>query len=473
MKTFQNTERKSFKTPNENLSKHRKALDNTGKACIIEKKKAGEKMVKQYRERLAEKTLEIKLNSSGCVVVSGPKFCGKSTMCERFAKSVTPLKTTNAIELALADPRSALLGEKPHLIDEWQKAPEIWNEIKDDLDREYEFGKFILTGSTTPANPERIQHSGAGRITRMSLKPFTLYESGESTGSVSLSDLFRDPEKRFPTRFAAENKIGLSDIAFLICRGGWPVSVMAKKEYALHVTKNYYDGLFVLENESDEFAAFLKSKNIELLQAVLRSFARNISTQAKRTGMIQDILASGARGTLDDDTFASYERILKDLFIIFDLPAWNLNLRTSVSVRTAPTRHFVDTSIAAAALGINPADLMNDMKSFGYFFEDFAVRDLSVYAEAIGGELKHYRDSSGQEVDAIIELENGDYCAVEIKIASDKNISDGISSLNGFEKKVFKSGLKKPQFKMLLTSHGGCYRTEGGIFVVPISCPKN
>lgn len=430
-------------------------------------------LAKKYIKRLAEKTLEIKLNSSGCVVVSGPKFCGKSTMCERFAKSVTPLKTTNAIALALADPRSALSGEKPHLIDEWQKAPEIWNEIKSDLDEEYEFGKYILTGSTTPANPERIQHSGAGRITRMTLKPFTLYESGESTGIVSLSNLFEDNYDSFPTVYANENKISLSDIAFLLCRGGWPISVMAKKEYAINVTKNYYDGLFVIENESDEFAAFLKNKNIELLQIILRSFARNVSTQAKRTGMIRDILESGARESLDDDTFLSYEKVLKDLFIIYDLPAWNLNLRTSVAVRTAPTHHFIDTSIATAALRINPADLLNDLKSFGYFFEDFAVRDLSVYAESIGGELKHYRDSSGQEVDAIVELENGDYCAVEIKIASDQNIADGVSSLKSFEKKLYESGLKTPKFKMILTSHGACYKNVDGIFVVPISCLKN
>ena len=430
-------------------------------------------MPKQYTNRLAEKTLEAKLNSSGCVLVSGPKFCGKSTMCERFAKSVTPLKTSNSIELARSDPRSALSGETPHLIDEWQKAPDIWNEIKNDLDEEYEFGKYILTGSTTPANPEKIQHSGAGRITRMTLKPFTLYESGDSSGIVSLSGLFENPSEAFPTRYANDNKTGLADIAFLICRGGWPISVLAKKEYAISVTRNYFDGLFVVENESDEFAAFLKNKNLDLLQTVLKTFARNVSTQAKRTGMIKDILESGARGSLDDDTFSSYEKILKDLFIIFDLPAWNLNLRTSVSVRTAPTHHFIDTSIAAAALGINPADLMNDMKSFGYFFEDFAVRDLSVYAESIGGELKHYRDSSGQEVDAIVELENGEYCAVEIKIASDKNIKEGIASLNRFENKMSENGMRTPKFKMILTSHGACYKTPGGAFIVPISCLKN
>ena len=430
-------------------------------------------MVSGYKTRLAEKTLENKLNSSGCVLVSGPKFCGKSTMCERFAKSVTPLKSTGAIELALADPRSALQGEKPHLIDEWQKAPEIWNEIKNDLDNKYEFGKYSLTGSTTPANPERIQHSGAGRITRMTLKPFTLFESGESTGAVSLAKLFSHNHGDFTTIYASDNKISLSDIAHFICRGGWPISIIAKKEYAVDVTKNYYDGLFVVENESDEFAAFLKNKNVDLLQIILRSYARNISTHAKKTSMIRDILESGVRSSLDDDTFSSYEKILKDLFIIYDLPAWNLNLRTSVSVRTAPTHHFIDTSIATASLGINPGDLLGDLKSFGYFFEDFVIRDLSVYAESIGGSLKHYRDSSGQEVDAIVELSNGDYCAAEIKIASEKNIAEGVASLERFEKKMVENGLRKPLFKMLLTSHGACYMTKGGIFVVPVSHLKN
>ncbi|MBQ9558201.1 MAG: ATP-binding protein [Clostridia bacterium] len=430
-------------------------------------------MVKEYRRRLAEKNLETKLNSSGCVMVSGPKFCGKSTMCERFAKSVTPLNTTDAIELALADPRSALLGARPHMIDEWQKAPEIWNEIKSDLDDDYEFGKYIITGSTTPANPAQIQHSGAGRIARMTLKPFTLYESGESTGSVSLSALFESGGEKFVPTYSSENATGLTDIAFLVCRGGWPIALKAKKKYALEVTKNYFDGLFVVENESDEFAAFLKNKNIELLKTILRSFARSISTQAKKAGMINDILASGVRDSLDEDTFSSYEKVLKDLFIIYDLPAWNLNLRTTVAVRTAPTHHFVDTSIAAAALGISPADLMNDMKSFGLFFEDFAVRDLSVYAESIGGTLKHYRDSSGQEVDAIIELESGCYCAVEIKIASEANVKEGISSLNSFNNKLIGSGLKTPAFRMVLTSHGACYKAEDGIFVVPITCLRD
>ena len=428
--------------------------------------------VKDYISRLAEQTLLTKLNSSGCVVVTGPKFCGKSTMCEEFAKSVTALKTTNSIELAKADPKSALIGANPHLIDEWQKAPEIWNVIKDDLDSDYQFGKYILTGSTTPIEPSKIQNSAAGRITPMMLKPFTLFESKESSGVISLSGLF-NKEYSFTTVYDNQNPISLSDIAFYICRGGWPIAVKAKKEYAINVTNNYYNGLFTIEDESDEFAEFLKNKNIDLLKLVLKTLARNISTQAKNTSMISDIIASGERSVLDDDTFISYKKTLEDLFIVYDMPAWNLNLRTSVAVRTAPTHHFVDTSIATSALGIKPADLMNDLKSFGFFFEDFAVRDLSVYAESLGAELKHYRDSSGLEVDAIIKLPNGEYGAVEIKIASEKNVSEGISSLNSFSKKMKENELKLPSFRMILTSHGSCRKTEDNIYIVPINLLRN
>lgn len=428
--------------------------------------------VKDYISRLAERTLVTKLNSSGCVIVTGPKFCGKSTMCEEFANSVTALKTTNSIELAKSDPRSALFGDRPHLIDEWQKAPEIWNVIKDDLDSDYQFGKYILTGSTTPIDPCQIQNSAAGRITPMMLRPFTLFESGESLGLVSLKELFRN-DYSLNVLYENQNQISLSDIAFYICRGGWPIAVKAKKEYAINVTSNYFNGLFTIEDESDEFAEFLKNKNIELLKLVLKTLARNISTQAKNTTMISDIIASGERSVLDDDTFLSYKKTLEDLFIVYDMPAWNLNLRTSVSVRTAPTHHFVDTSIATAALGIRPVDLLNDLKSFGLFFEDFAVRDLSVYAESLGAELKHYRDSSGLEVDAIVKLPNGDYGAVEIKIASEKNISEGISSLNSFYKKMKDNKLKLPSFRMILTSHGVCRKTEEDIYIVPINLLKD
>lgn len=431
-------------------------------------------MTDRYIKRLAEDALKLNLSSMGCVLVTGPKFCGKSTMCAQYAKSVTELKTANAIGLAKADPRSALVGEHPHLIDEWQKVPDIWNYIKSDLDHDYVFGKYIITGSTTPVGTQQIQHSGAGRIVSMTLKPFTLYESGESLGIVSLSSLFEEDDYEFKSLFDYDNSISLNDIANLICRGGWPLaSKVSNPEQAIRVTKNYYRGLFTIEDENDDFSLFLKGKNIDLLTLILKSYARNISTQAKKTKMISDIIESGNRSKLDEDTFDTYVKVLKDLFIVYDMPAWNLNLRSSVSVRTAPTHHFVDTSIATACLGINPSDLLNDLNSFGLFFEDFAIRDLSVYAESIDATIKHYRDSSGQEVDAIIELPNGKYGAIEIKLADPDNIEKGANSLKLFEKRVVASNHEAPKFKMVLTSHGSCYRREDGVCVVPISCLKN
>ena len=427
--------------------------------------------IKDYIPRLAEKALERKLHSCGCVVVSGPKFCGKSTLCNEYAKSVTTLKTTNAIGMARMDPASALIGDNPHLIDEWQKAPEIWNIIKDDLDKDYQFGKYLLTGSTTPVDPSKIQNSAAGRITSLKLRPFSMLESNESSGVISLSGLF-DKNYEFTTVFAQHNPVSLSDIAHIICRGGWPVAVKAEKEYALDITESYYDGLFTIEDESDEFADFLKNKNIELLKIILKSFARHISTETKNTSMIRDILESGERSKLADETFLAYKKTLEDLFIIYDMPAWNLNLRTSVAVRSAPTHHFVDTSIATSALGIKPADLLNDLRSFGFFFEDMAVRDLSIYAESFGGELKHYRDSNDLEVDAILKLRNGEYGAIEIKIASEKNINEGIDSLARFERKMRDSNLKTPAFKMVLTSHGASFKVKD-TYIVPISLLRN
>lgn len=423
-----------------------------------------------YVARLAENELERKLHSSGCVVVAGPKACGKTTLSKRYSRTGVSLRDKKTLELATADPKMMLEGEKPHLIDEWQKVPEIWNLIKGDLDDEYIFGRYIITGSTTPVDPTEIQHSGAGRMSFLELKPFSLFESRETLGKVSLSKLFSDPSAEIIPFL--DNKISLRDIAYLMCRGGWPISLKAEKEYAVETTQNYYDGLFTIEDENDDFYAFLKDKDISLLKLILKEYARNISTQAKRTSMIKDILESGERSSLSEITFSKYVDVLQRLFIIYELPAWNLNLRTSVAVRNAPTHHFFDTSIALSALDINEEDLLSDLKSFGFFFEDFALRDLSIYANSIRGKLKHYRDSSGQEVDCIIELNNGKYAAIEVKIASDKNIQEGVKSLLSFEDKMKNNKIKMPLFKMIVTSHGPCYRSKEGIYIVPINCLK-
>lgn len=426
-----------------------------------------------YISRLAENELDWKLHTSGAVLVTGPKFCGKSTLCGHFAKSSYILNTDSQIAFAEADPKLILLGESPRLIDEWQKVPDIWNQAKENLDKKYEFGKYILTGSTTPLEPGKIKHSGTGRISRLELRTLSLYEAKNSIGSVSLKALFDKSVIGYEEMVNSMNdNSSLKDILFYMCRGGWPISVKADRKYAVGVTKNYYDGLFVIKDEDDDYARFLKNKNIDLLKLILKEYARSISSETKKSKMIDDVVSSGERESLNEITFDSYVKILKDLFIVFDLPAWNLNLRSSVAVRNTPTRHFFDTSIALAALNVGPANLLNDLNSLGLFFEDFAIHDLIVYASSLGASFKHYRDSNGMEVDAIIELPDGRYGAIEIKIASERNIEHGIKTLNAFEKAMERNLIKKPSFKMILASHGHCY-TKDGVNIVPITCLKD
>ncbi|MDE6451443.1 MAG: DUF4143 domain-containing protein [Odoribacter sp.] len=419
-----------------------------------------------YYQRLIEKEIELKLRTSGAVVVAGPKFCGKTTTCMLYQKSFVKLNTKQAINMARINPKAVLEGETPRLIDEWQKAPDIWNQVKDDLDFDYRFGKYILTGSSTPVNKTEVHHSGAGRITSVKMRPMSLWESKESKGIVSLSDLF-DGGKNFPWDMNTE--FTLDDVAFLVCRGGWPISVQAPKDIALEITKNYYNGLFVFEDcENERF----RNKKPEVLKMIMRSYARHISTKAAISTIIADVRQSNER-TMDTKTFDDYMEALKDLYIIEDLPAWNPNIRSKTSIRSTPTRHFVDTSIACRALGIGSEELKRDLESFGLFFEDFAIRDLSVYAHAINGRVTHYRDNAGLECDAVLHLENGHWGAIEIKLGGDERIEDGARALKILRNKITeKSDEKAPDFLMVLTAVGGAYRREDGIYVVPINLLK-
>ena len=421
------------------------------------------KWLVMYYQRLIEKEIELKLRTSGAVVVAGPKFCGKTTTCMLYQKSFVKLNTKQAIDMARINPRAVLDGETPRLIDEWQKAPDIWNQVKDDLDFDYRFGKYILTGSSTPVDKTEVHHSGAGRITSVKMRPMSLWESKESKGIVSLSDLF-DGGKHFPWDMNTE--FTLDDVAFLICRGGWPISVQAPKEIALEVTKNYYNSLFVFEDcENERF----RNKKPEVLKMIMRSYARHISTKAAISTIIADVRQSNER-TMDTKTFDDYMEALKDLYIIEDLPAWNPNIRSKTSIRSTPTRHFVDTSIACRALGIGPEELKRDLESFGLFFEDFAVRDLSIYANAINGTVTHYRDNAGLECDAVLHLEDGRWGAIEIKLGGDERIEDGARALKILRHKITeKSDEKAPDFLMVLTAVGGAYRREDGVYVVPIN----
>lgn len=419
-----------------------------------------------YYERLIEEEIALKLRTSGAVLVAGPKFCGKTTTCLRYQKSFVKLNTKQAIELAKLNPKAVLEGETPRLIDEWQTVPDLWNQVKDNLDFDYRFGKFILTGSSTPADKTEVHHSGAGRITPVKMKPMSLFESNESKGIVSLKDLF-DGENDI--KINGNESFTIDDIAFLMCRGGWPISVLADKEIALEITKNYYNGLFLFEDSDNER---FRNKNPEVMRMILRSYARHISTEAAASTIIEDVKQSNER-SMDPKTFGDYMEALRDIFIIDDLQAWNPNIRSKTSIRTTPTRHFVDTSIACRALSIGPDNLKRDLNSFGLFFEDFAVRDLSVYAATLHGEVRHYRDNAGLECDAVVHLEDGRWGAIEIKIGGEKLIEEGATSLKTLRKKIVeKSNENAPSFLMVLTAVGPSYRRKDGVFVVPINLLK-
>lgn len=420
-----------------------------------------------YFTRYVEREIARKLRTSGAVVVAGPKFCGKTTTSMLFQKSFIKLNTKQVIDLAKLDPKQVLEGDYPRLIDEWQTVPDIWNQVKDNLDFDYQFGKFILTGSSTPADKADIHHSGAGRISPVKMKTMSLFESKESKGTVSLLDLF-EGKKNFKTDI--NTGFTLDDIAFLICRGGWPISVIADQEIALEITKNYYNSLFLFDSSDNEL---FRNKKPEVMRMILRSFARNISTQAPYSTIIKDVRQSNER-TMDPKTFDDYMDALKDLYIIDDINAWIPNIRSKTSISSTPTRHFTDTSIACSALLIYPSDLKNDLKTFGLFFEDFAVRDLSIYAAALGGEVRHYRDNTGLECDAVIHLEDGRWGAVEIKLGGDGLIEEGAATLKKLKNKIeTKSDEVSPSFMMILTAIGPGYQREDGIFVVPINLFKD
>lgn len=414
-----------------------------------------------YYKRYVEEEIRRRLRSSGAVLIKGPKFCGKSTTARLFAKSSLVLDGESVVSSVRISPKDALIGEKPRLIDEWQRAPQLWDAIKSDLDKEYVFGKYILTGSATPADTSSIFDSGAGRISILPMYTLSLYESGESSGRVSLGSLFKG--EGFSPRY--DDGPGLRDIAYLLCRGGWPISVLSEKgEAALDSTRYYYEGLF---NFSDSDNSAYRSKDSELLTSLLKSYARNVSTEAGFSVIKGDL---GTSRDLTPYTFNQYVRTLRDLFIIADLPAWSPAIRSKTAIRTTPTIHFIDTSLAACALGLSPDDLLGDFRTFGFFFEDFAIRDLRIYASALGGELRHYRDGSGLECDAILHLRDGSWGAIEIKIGGEEAIEKGAKSLTRLKEKMgAKSDLKGPSFLMVLTGVGPTYQRKDGVYVVSIT----
>lgn len=416
----------------------------------------------KYLKRYVEKDIELALKTSGVVIVEGPKFCGKTTTSKKFAKSVFALDSNEKITFAESNPRSTLLGETPRLIDEWQNVPDLWNYARSEIDnREEKFGQLIFTGSSTPADKNKIYHSGAGRIVKVLMRPMSLYESCELVGDVSLSSLFNLQDKVFQIN---EN-INLQDIAFYICRGGWPLSLNEDRNLALQITKNYSSTLFEFENSKNKK---FRNKKTEIFKMILRSYARHVSTEVKKSTILKDINENDDRN-LNIETLDEYLEALNDLYIIKDINAWNPNLRSKTTITTSPTRHFVDTSIAANALGISPSDLLNDPNTFGLFFEDFAVNQLSIYAQQLEGEIRHYRDGNGLECDAILHLNNGQYALIEIKLGGTTLIKQASDHLTSLKNKIINAGMKLPTFSMILTATGNAYTLDNGIHVVPVT----
>ena len=417
----------------------------------------------EYKKRISDELLKEKLAGKGAVLIEGPKWCGKTTCAEQIAKSILymddPKTKKQNLMMADTNPETLLMGNTPRLIDEWQLAPKLWDCIRFEVDKRRDFAQFILTGSSVPANMDEVSHTGTGRFSRLRMRPMSLMESGESSCEVSLKALFEGKKGIY-----GESRVTLEEVAYLVCRGGWPLSTYLTGKLALNQAFDYFDSVV--------YADISKVDNVkrdpEKARRILRSYARNLGTQASNDTIVSDIASNNdsiSRGTVD-----SYIEALNKIFVIEDMKAWNTNLRSKTAIRTSDTRYFVDPSIAAAALGFGPGDLMNDLNTYGLMFENLVIRDLRIYAQALDGEVYHYRDKSGLECDAVVHLRNGHYGLVEIKLGGDALISEGCSSLLKLAGRIDTEKTNAPSFLMVLTANGNmAYRNKDGIFIVPIS----
>ena len=424
--------------------------------------------MKNYKRRIADRLLKNKLEGKGAVLVEGPKWCGKTTTCEQIAKTILylsdPAKQPQYLAMADMDPKRLLKGETPLLLDEWQLAPKLWDAIRFEVDHRDDLGQFILTGSAVPASYDDIHHTGTGRIAWLKMRPMSLYESGDSTGEVSLGELFKSPENVYGL-----NHLNMDRLAFALCRGGWPQATKLNGDVALEQAFDYYESVV----RSDISRVDGVSRNPERVKRLMRSYARNQGTQVSAELLKQDVKANDS-SDFDTDTVYSYLGALNKIFVIEDSYAWNPNLRSKTAIRTSDTRYFVDPSIATAALGLGPNDLINDLNTFGLLFETLCIRDLRVFADVLKGEVYHYRDSKGLECDAVVHLRNGSYGLIEIKLGGEKLIEEGVKTLNTLEAGIDTNKMLKPSFKMVLIGIGDyAYRRPDGIYVVPIGCLKD
>lgn len=424
-----------------------------------------------YRPRIADAMLKDKLEAKGAVLIRGPKWCGKTTTAEQQCASMlymsNPASRNSNIELAKIDPGILLQGDTPRLIDEWQLAPELWDAVRYEVDHRHRRGQFVLTGSALPVSKtdsngnKLIYHSGTGRFAILDMMPMSLYESGDSSGEVSLGGLFDKPEK-----ISGINRHNLGDIAYLCCRGGWPYAVaddMSRKAALVQAT-DYLD--IVIEEDISRVDNI--ERNPVRARAIMRSYARFQGTQTPVSQITRDIMANDI-DSISDDTVNSYLNALRQIFVINDMAAWNPNIRSKTAIRTSPTRYFADPSIATAALGLGPEDLITELQTFGLIFETLCCRDLRVYAQAIGGDVYHYRDSKGLECDAVVHLRNGHYGLIEIKLGGDKLIEEGATSLKALADTIDTTRMAAPSFMMVLTAAGQyAYRRTDGVYVVPV-----
>lgn len=422
-------------------------------------------MKNKYRPRVMDIELSKRLKSIGAIVLEGAKWCGKSTTAEYHSNSAIfmddPRRQAQYQMFAEDNPEMLLNGDTPRLIDEWQLAPTLWDAVRYTVDHRNGMGQFILTGSAKPVDRCKIHHSGTGRFAWLRMRPMSLYESNDSTGEVSLSKLFDNPDMFI----GFESKVDLKTIAFLICRGGWPVVTELPDDVALNPAKDYYDAVVNVDIRQVDGV----ERSVERAKRLMRSYARFQGTQTSVRQIVEDMNGSGTN-VLEDKTVRNYLDALRSIFVIEDMPAWNPNLKSKTAIRTADTRYFVDPSIATAAMGIGPGDLMNDLKAFGLLFETLCVRDLRVYSQPLGGDVYHYRDKNGLECDAVVHLPNGSYGLIEIKLGGEKLVEEGANSLLRLASKIDIERMKQPSFLMVLTATGAfAYRRKDNVLVVPVT----
>lgn len=421
--------------------------------------------MKRYRKRIADEILKKKLQSKGAVVIEGPKWCGKTTTAEQMAASVLymddPEWKSQNISMSEVNPKRLLNGETPRLIDEWQLAPKLWDAIRFEVDHRSELGQFILTGSAVPVDTKEITHSGTGRFSWLTMRPMSLFESGDSTNEVSIKELFAGSSEIY-----GKANLDLDRLAFLVCRGGWPQSVDMKDNIALEQAFDYYDAIV----HFDINRICSGKKNSQRVKNIMRSYARHQGAQVPNTTLAKDVFFNDGL-QVSEETIATYIDALRKIFVIEDALAWNPNLRSKTAIRTSSTRYYIDPSIAVAALGIGPNDLINDLKTFGFLFETLVIRDLRVFADSLNGEVYHYRDKDGQECDAVIHLRSGEYGLIEIKLGGERLIEEGAKSLKDMANKINTDKMKKPSFLMVLTGVGEfAYKRKDGVIIVPIGC---